>query len=482
MTNAKTEINDAIALAKAVRNTALQNAKIALTEQFNENYKALFAEKLKKEAMETGAVQTVAGTCRLTRTLGQNPIKEDAVEESDIDELIKELESDIEGADASSPDAGAEPTAGAEGDFGGSPEGETGAEPTATATPAPAGKTAPPGTAVVQAPVIVVAPDSGEGETGAEGGFEGAPEGGESTGELPPSGGAPSEEDVNLDELLESLKKEIEAEDKKEEEEECIMEDTTLDSSGIAGAPGKSNKPSKAASSSSKIETITNVHNGIPEGETVGGKDPTIGIKRPNEGPVNKNKMSTPKLTKESKAHTDAKVGFPDAGAFKTVNKGTDPTETERPNEGPVTKDSMETSKLKQTIKEQSDAINYLKNELNEINLLNTKLLYTNRLFKEHNIGHNQKMEIVEMFDLAKTIREVKMNYATASKFLGNRNPVSTAPKKSNISAAKVQSITEGIDRSLANSGKNQTTKEIISENTFDKVRFQELAGIKLKK
>jgi len=477
MPNEKTEINDAISLAKAVRNTALQNAKIALTEQFNENYKALFAEKLKKEAMETGAVQTVAGTGRLNRTLGQGPIKEDAIEESDIDGLIKELEADIQGSDASSPDDGAEPSAD-DGEFG-APEGEDHAaeEPQATATPAPAGKTAPPGTAVVQAPVIVVAPDAGEeGEAGEAGEF-GAPEGEEGqepTGELPPSGGSAPEEDVNLDELLESLKKDIEAEEKeKDEEEECITEDTALKSSGIGGAPGKWNKPSKAASSSSKIETGGVTDNGVPQGKTTSGKDPSTGVKRPNEGPVTKAAMATPKLTKENK--TAIKGAF-EGG--KVLAK--DATEVERANEGPVTADSMETAN--KTIKEQSDAIAYLTNELNEIHLLNTKLLYTNRLFKEHNIDHNQKMGIVEMFDLAKTIREVKMNYATASKFLGNRNPVSTAPKKSNISAAKVQSITEGIDRGLANSGKNQTTKEIISENTFNKVRFQELAGIKLKK
>jgi len=358
MNTTKTEINEAIALAKAVRQTALANAKVALEEQFNEKYQALFAEKLKKES---------AGS----------PVESDenVVGESDIDSLIKELESDIEGS------AGAPVVAPA--------AGAPSAPAPAVATHAPEENTDQDGTPVVQAPVIVVAPAAGAepsapvGDAGA-----GAPS-------APAPAGAPNagveDEEINLDELLESLKKEI-AED---EEKETIEEDTKLKSSGIGGKPGASNKPASGASSSSKIESGGLTDNGVPEGK-VEAKDATT-AKRPNEAKnATSTNLSTPKL------------GGTSGPALKAA----------RPNSGGDFESTAKLSEAKQTIKEQSDAINYLKNELNEINLLNAKLLYTNKLFKENSINGEQKLRIVEMFDLAKNIREVKMQFASITEAL----------------------------------------------------------------
>ena len=454
MTNTQTEINEAIVLAKAVRKTALENAKISFAEQFNENYSALFAEKLKEEA----AVQTRAGTDRAPHTV-EDSVNENDVNESDIDVLIKELESDIEGGSA---EAGAAGAAGAPaGETDSVPVGEpaAGAPPTSTAIPAPEGTTAPEGTPVVQAPVIVVAPaaEGGEGAPVAE------PVGGEP--ELPPSGapdgtGAGEEEDINLDELLESLKKEIEDDEKKEEK---LEEETTLKSSGIGGKAGGSDnkKPANGTRSSSKIETGGLTDHGIPEGK-VEAKDATE-AKRPNEA---KNATST-NLSTPAKGGTSGMA----MKAARPNSKG-DFESTAKLSEELAAKDSI--------ISEQSTAINYLKQELNEINLLNSKLFYTNKLFKAYNINGDQKMKIVEMFDLSKTIREVKMTYANLTESMNFGIASTKAPvKKSNISPAKVKAITEGLDKTVVN-GTNQPSKEILSESaTVNKARFMELAGIK---
>jgi hypothetical protein len=428
MNTTKSEISDAIALAKAVRQTALANAKVALEEQFNDKYQALFAIKLKNESATSAPMED-----------------ESVVGEADIDSLIKELESDIEGS-TGEPVGGGEESPAPEG-----PTAPTGAAP-AVATPAPEGTTAPEGTPVVQAPVIVVAaPSAGmgaepTGDMGAE-------------PELPPSepngAGAGMDEELDLDELLESLKKEIASED--DEEKEKLDEDTKLKSSGIGGKTGGSNKPASAASSSSKLESGGVTDNGMPE-STVEAKDATT-AKRPNVAknatPTN---LSTPKL------------GGTSGPALKAA----------RPNSGGDFESTAKLTEANKTINEQSNAITFLKNELNEINLLNAKLLYTNKLFKEHSINGEQKLRIVEMFDLSRNIREVKQtfaNYADALSFSATSTPKKVTAKS--VSPARVAAITEGLATSKQVVTEKQT-KEIISENALSRSRFQELAGIKI--
>ena len=75
-------LKEAIADAKAVRATALANAKVALEEAFAPRFHAMFADKLKEEA----SAQVQPGT----------PVAEETqVSEQEIDELIKELEAEV---------------------------------------------------------------------------------------------------------------------------------------------------------------------------------------------------------------------------------------------------------------------------------------------------------------------------------------------------------------------------------------------------
>jgi cell division protein FtsB len=82
-------LKEAIADAKAVRQTALANAKVALEEAFSERYHAMFAEKLKEDA--TMGNPAVAAPAAPNATVKE----EETVSEQEIDELIKELEAEV---------------------------------------------------------------------------------------------------------------------------------------------------------------------------------------------------------------------------------------------------------------------------------------------------------------------------------------------------------------------------------------------------
>ena len=92
-------------------------------------------------------------------------------------------------------------------------------------------------------------------------------------------------------------------------------------------------------------------------------------------------------------------------------------------------------------LKEAYKVINSLKNTLQEVNLLNAKLLFSNKLFKSNNLSENQKMKVIETFDRASNLREVKLVYTTLSESFTStskkRVTEGFASKKSNSTAPK---------------------------------------------
>ena len=116
--------------------------------------------------------------------------------------------------------------------------------------------------------------------------------------------------------------------------------------------------------------------------------------------------------------------------------------------------------------------VQYLRDQLNEINLLNAKLLYTNKLFNKFTLNQAQKMKVVETFDLTHSIREVKLSYKILSESLSSGG---SAVKKPNTAA---HTITEGLaSKPVASTAPK---KQLIVENSNVMAsRFQRLAGIK---
>lgn len=74
-------------------------------------------------------------------------------------------------------------------------------------------------------------------------------------------------------------------------------------------------------------------------------------------------------------------------------------------------------------MKEALDTIAILRKEINEVNLMNAKLLYVNRIFKSKNLNESQKVHVIASFDKATTTKEAKIVYESL-------NTALTATKK----------------------------------------------------
>jgi|LakMenE18May11ns_1017448.scaffolds.fasta_scaffold9931117_2 hypothetical protein len=127
------------------------------------------------------------------------------------------------------------------------------------------------------------------------------------------------------------------------------------------------------------------------------------------------------------------------------------------------TKDAKEdeTKKMKEELDEAMAAIETLRSELNEINLLNAKLLYTNKIFKAKNLTEAQKIKVLSAFDKATSKKEAQLVYETLVEGLKS---VNKAPIKENLGRA---SKSAGVS----------VKKPIVESNDMIN-RFQKLAGI----
>ena len=134
---------------------------------------------------------------------------------------------------------------------------------------------------------------------------------------------------------------------------------------------------------------------------------------------------------------------------------------------------AQENTRLQGELDEYRKAVELLRGKLNEVNLLNAKLLFTNKLFKGKELSQDQKIHVVETFDLATTIREVKLLYATLAEATIN---VPTKQKKQTTSSTEV--VAEGIASKVV--GSTAPTTEVLEEDQFAgfRQRMKQLAGI----
>ena len=130
-----------------------------------------------------------------------------------------------------------------------------------------------------------------------------------------------------------------------------------------------------------------------------------------------------------------------------------------------------ENARLKSELAEYRNAVELLRGKLNEVNLLNAKLLFTNKLFKNQALTNEQKVHVVETFDLATTLREVKLVYATLSE---------AVPAPVRKKAQPQAMVTEAIASNVV--GSTAPKQEVITEDTNAafRRRMQELAGVKV--
>ena len=124
-----------------------------------------------------------------------------------------------------------------------------------------------------------------------------------------------------------------------------------------------------------------------------------------------------------------------------------------------VSEEVEEKSELDQAL----ETIETLKQDLNEVNLLNSKLLYVNKIFKAHNLNESQKVNVIAAFDRAETVKEVKLVFETVAE---------------NVVAKKETTIKEHKGMASKATGTTASKPEVIAEVSDTVLRMQKLAGI----
>lgn len=166
----------------------------------------------------------------------------------------------------------------------------------------------------------------------------------------------------------------------------------------------------------------------------------------------------------EEPAHDDEEIDLDEI--LREMGYGDDEEKVEEAEE-PAHDEEKE--KLQAELKEAISTIKSLKSTINEVNLLNAKLLFANKLFRSYNLTNEQKVKVVENLDRTTSVREVKLVYATLAesmKFTGTERKVAAKKTMTEGFASKPQATTA-------------PKKEIIAESSNELAnRFKQLAGI----
>jgi len=126
-----------------------------------------------------------------------------------------------------------------------------------------------------------------------------------------------------------------------------------------------------------------------------------------------------------------------------------------------------EKEKMEEELAEAKAAIKQLRSDLNEVNLLNSKLLYTNKIFRGKNLTENQKIKVLKAFDKAETVKEAKAIFETL-----NENLVAKTAKSNIRESLGAASKPAGV------APKRPLNEGIVQEDAMVS-RFKQLAGLK---
>ena len=140
-----------------------------------------------------------------------------------------------------------------------------------------------------------------------------------------------------------------------------------------------------------------------------------------------------------------------------------------------------ENEEMAEELEETKKALETVSKELNEVNLLNSKLLYVNRIFKANTLDDAQKLRVVETLDKADSTKEAKLIYETI------KDSFSIAKTKKVSKRTTRKPIKENFRKGIASKAsgvsrvkKTAPKRAIISESDNMVNRFQKLANIKI--
>ena len=375
-------LKEAIADAKAVRTTALANAKMALEEAFTPKLQSMISAKIREEAeydeleedemednmdipMDEMEDEMEEGGMREDEDEhGMDEMRED---ELGMDEMEDEMEEDMEGTDEMREDEHEEMT-------------------------------------------------EMDDEMETEGHHE----------------MEESEDDLELESIIKELEDEI------EEDEHDELEESNDATSGIGGSDNK--QPAPAANADSTDD---------PEG--TGAK-----VVAESEDGMEGESETLDTLTEEDEDEIDLEE------VIRSLREE-DEEELEESEDG-MEGESEVINNLTEKLKESYSVVKFLRSKINEVNLLNAKLLFTNKLFRNGNLNESQKMKVIETFDRAKSTREVKLVYTTLAE--------STMATRT---TRKRTAIKEGF---ASKAGGSTKPRRVISEGADMASRFKKLAGL----
>lgn len=395
-------LREAIADAEAVRQTAIENAKLSLEESFTPQIKSMISRRLRAEAegMEHDEEEK----------------KAPEMEKSEKDEVVS---TEAEGSTTSDMDLDSST-------IGSSDNKE----------PSPS------------------AYDSADDDQSGEDAGEGETEWYEDW----------TEADFDLDEVIKELEEDMKKMSGEEELDEAMHDDEEKEEMKEE-MHGDEEKEEEMADEAYPMEN--------PEG---GAEKPEIPVKTSHIGTaegaedaadVNKfvTEPSVPKMEGE-----EGMKGHEEEGEEEELDLEAILQELEAEDEKEK-QSSEKMASLEKELAEYRKAVSLLRGKLNEVNLLNAKLLYTNKIFRKEGLTTEQKVSVIENFDRATSVREVKMVYTVLVETL-----TSTAKTMKATKATKV--VTEGFaSKATPSTAPKAETTEILSENSVAK-RLQQLAGL----
>ena len=132
-------------------------------------------------------------------------------------------------------------------------------------------------------------------------------------------------------------------------------------------------------------------------------------------------------------------------------------------------KDEAKDEEMKKELEEAYKTVEHLKSVINEVNLLNAKLLYTNKLFRNFELSESQKMKVIENFDRAANTREAKLVFSTLAESFQTPKAGKKIVKESKSMAS----------RPVATTAPSKQTTQVLTEGFAQANRWKKLAGLK---
>lgn len=393
-------LREAIADAKAVRETALENAKIALEEAFTPRLQSMLSKKIAAESEDAEEMEDAEegeDFEEMSHDAEENEMDAEEMrdaEESDHEEMREEEDTEEEDSVEESEDAEEEDS--------------------------------------------VEESEDAEEEDSVE-----ESEDAEEEDSVEEQEDAEEEDELDLESVLAELEKDLDDEDHVEEEyEESEVEDgmnqdeVEVDDEKLA----ENDVSSDIGKADNKVNPKANDSTGAGQGPEGEGSDKKAGTE-----------LGDHEIVKEEEDAEESDLDLDEVLRALTEEEAEE-------------QDAEENEKLKSEIKEHRKVIHFMRSKLNEVNLLNAKLLFSNKLFRAFGLNNNQKLKVVETFDRTKNLREVKLVYATlAESFKRPSNRISESVKKGS-SSKPVRST--------------KPVKEVLSEGQELRNRFKKLANI----